>query len=60
MNLSRERDDWLRSPGWRADLHVGPFSFYLSTADEGGLAFEVMTRWFRVGWEWQGRKGLRG
>ena len=55
--ISRERDDYLRTPGSRVEFYVGPFGFYLSTADEGALAFEVMTRWFRVGWEWQGRAG---
>ena len=55
MNLSWERDDNLRKRGNRADLSFGPFFFYLSTADEGWVAFEVMTRWFRVGWEWKGR-----
>jgi hypothetical protein len=54
--LSRERDDYLRTPGTRADFYVGPFFFYLSTADEGWLAFEIQTRWFRVSWDWKGRR----
>ena len=50
-----ERDDWLRTPGRRTELHVGPFSFYASVADEGWLAFEIMLRRVRFGWEVKGR-----
>jgi hypothetical protein len=50
-----ERDDWLRSPGRRAELFWGPFEFYVSTADEGWLCFRISLRWFAADWEWQGR-----
>jgi hypothetical protein len=50
-----ERADWLRTPGRRIELIAGPFEFYLSTADEGWLAFCIALRWFKISWEWQGR-----
>jgi len=55
VSISQERDDYLRTPGRRANLYIGPFEFYLSTADEGWLNFTISIRgWFRVGWNWQG------
>ena len=49
------RPDYIRTRGRAITLFVGPFEFYLSTADEGWLAFRIAARGWTIGWEWQGR-----
>jgi hypothetical protein len=52
VTLDVERNtDYMRTPGNFAILMVGPFLFWLGTADGVRFGFGVVVRRRRIGWE---------
>lgn len=51
MSLTVERADYLRTPGRRADLTIGPLTFTAVTADEGHIGLWIRIGWLGFGWE---------
>ena len=48
--LEVERSDWMRTPGRNATINLGPFMFYVDTADGWAVAFGVRLGPIAVSW----------
>ena len=50
VTLTRERSDWIFSKGYNVALEVGPFGFYLDTADGFEFSWGITVRNRYIGW----------